>query len=59
MSKKIIDSCEKILEEMHVADDVADFVRRIIIFECMENPFQFKIRYNKEFSDIVEGGMYK
>lgn len=52
MSQKILETAESILVQMSVPDDVADFVRNIIAFECYEKTHHFKKRYKEELSKL-------
>lgn len=50
MSQKIMEACEKVLEEIQAQDEVATFVRDIVMFECYEKTFQFKKKYREELA---------
>ena len=52
MSTKILEKCEKVLEEIQAPDDVAAFVKKIILFECFEKTYQFKKRYREELANV-------
>ena len=53
MSQKIMEACEKVLEEIQAQDEVATFVRDIVMFECYEKTFQFKKKYREELSAVT------
>lgn len=53
MSQKILEATEKVLEQMNASEDVADFVRGIVAFECFEKTFQFKKRYMDELKKVT------
>ena len=53
MSQKIIETCEKVLEEIQAPDDVVLFVQKIVMFECFEKTYQFKKKYREELVNVT------
>ena len=53
MSQKILEITEKVLDQMSVPEDVFEFVRNIISFECFEKTYQFKKRYKEELARVT------
>ncbi len=53
MSQKIMEACEKVLEEMQVPDEVSAFVLKIVMFECYEKTYQFKKKYREELASAT------
>lgn len=56
MSQKILAKTESVLEQMNTSDDVAEFVRNIIAFECFEKTHHFKKRYKEELEKATSKG---